>query len=79
MKALRNDRTAPAPGSALFRLGVDCYLAMEFKECASCSEKPGHPALCEPCVHNRFLIEKLKAIIIQQNNTPHAEATEGRR
>lgn len=33
---------------------------MEFKECKSCSEKPGTPVLCESCINNRRIIEDLK-------------------
>ncbi len=33
---------------------------MKFKECASCAAKTGSPLLCEACLHNRELAEKLK-------------------
>lgn len=31
----------------------------EFRECASCDAKPGSPALCEACLHNRKLVTDL--------------------
>ena len=33
----------------------------EFKECNDCLDKPGIPPLCAPCLHNRGLIERLRA------------------
>lgn len=33
---------------------------MSFRECAACAAKPGAPILCESCLHNRALIEKLE-------------------
>jgi len=35
----------------------------EFKECAGCSAKPGSPTLCESCLHNRKIIERLNNLI----------------
>ncbi len=32
----------------------------DFKECSECASKPGMPTLCESCLHNRTLIERLK-------------------
>lgn len=32
---------------------------LEFKECESCSAKPGSPTLCESCLHNRTVISDL--------------------
>lgn len=33
----------------------------EFVECDSCRGKPGSPTLCNSCLHNRTLINKLRA------------------
>lgn len=32
----------------------------EFMECDVCNAKPGMPDLCQPCLHNRWLIGVLK-------------------
>lgn len=32
----------------------------EFWECESCRSKPGTPALCESCLHNRKVISDLQ-------------------
>ena len=32
----------------------------EYKECKSCSKKPGSPDLCESCLHNRTLMYRLR-------------------
>lgn len=34
--------------------------AEEFRECEACAAKPGTPALCGPCLHNRELIHLLQ-------------------
>lgn len=33
---------------------------LNFEECDTCRVKPGSPTLCRPCLHNRWLIDKLK-------------------
>ena len=33
---------------------------LEFKECDTCSPKPGMPRLCEGCCHNRHAIFELQ-------------------
>lgn len=33
----------------------------DFYECASCRVKPGSPTLCESCLHNREVIQRLRA------------------
>ena len=33
----------------------------EFMECDDCRAKPGSPALCWGCIHNRALITRLKS------------------
>lgn len=44
------------------RCGVDVtdYKNQYEKECAACAAKPGSPALCESCLHNRTLVANLK-------------------
>lgn len=32
----------------------------DFMECDTCAAKPGSPALCKGCLHNRTLIDRLK-------------------
>lgn len=32
----------------------------DFYECEKCAAKPGSPALCESCLHNRNLIHRLQ-------------------
>ena len=34
--------------------------SLVFKECPICAAKPGTPILCASCLHNRYVIEKLK-------------------
>lgn len=36
---------------------------LEYQECASCAAKPGAPELCPACLHNRVVVEALKAKI----------------
>ncbi len=31
---------------------------LEFRECESCTKKPGTPPLCTSCLHNREIISK---------------------
>jgi hypothetical protein len=33
----------------------------EFRECSMCARKQGSPVLCESCLHNRRLVNKLRA------------------
>lgn len=33
----------------------------EFAECASCAAKAGSPSLCSACLHNREVIDQLRA------------------
>lgn len=33
--------------------------SIEFMECEECSAKPGTPALCKSCLHNRGVISNL--------------------
>lgn len=40
----------------------------EHLECATCMAKPGAPTLCPACIHNKYLIEKLKADIRRRDN-----------
>lgn len=34
-----------------------------FQECAACAAKPGSPALCAACLHNRTTISKYEALL----------------
>jgi hypothetical protein len=34
-------------------------MSIEFMECAACAAKPGSPALCEACLHNRKIVSEL--------------------
>jgi len=36
---------------------------LEFRECPECAAKSGQPALCASCLHNRDVIERLKALV----------------
>ena len=36
---------------------------LEFVECDICNSKPGSPRLCSGCVHNRQVIEDLRALL----------------
>lgn len=45
---------------------------MLFKECPSCSAKPGSPILCESCLHNRTVIGHLEKML----NTRYMEDKE---
>lgn len=31
----------------------------DYRECASCADKPGMPTLCDACLHNRALVNRL--------------------
>lgn len=35
---------------------------LNFVECSTCATKPGSPILCDACLHNRQVIETLKAM-----------------
>lgn len=35
-------------------------MSIQYKECKACSEKPGSPALCEACFHNRSIVNQPK-------------------
>lgn len=37
-------------------------MTTEFMECAFCASKPGSPALCESCYHNRNLASQLQLL-----------------
>lgn len=37
---------------------------LEFQECDTCRAKPGTPALCSGCLHNRWLIGELSQLRI---------------
>lgn len=34
-------------------------IKLEFRECDTCRAKPGAPMLCQGCLHNRIVIERL--------------------
>ena len=34
-------------------------MSLEFEECPTCASKPGSPALCPSCLHNRHAISQL--------------------
>ena len=54
----------PSPLTRLFRrLGIERTPPKpfgDFVECPTCAAKPGSPALCGPCLHNRSLIYELR-------------------
>jgi hypothetical protein len=39
----------------------------DFTECPQCANKPGSPDLCEACLNNRRVIEKLYDVINLQD------------
>ena len=36
----------------------------KFQECSQCAAKPGMPVLCEPCVHNRQIMNNLEQEVL---------------
>lgn len=34
----------------------------DYRECASCAAKPGAPRLCDACLHNRRIVDRLRAL-----------------
>ncbi len=49
---------------------------VEFRECAACAAKPGFPALCVACLHNRLVITTLREVLVSIRT--EVEATLGR-
>ena len=39
-----------------------------FRECDACAAKPGSPPLCEPCIHNRNLVDELREAIVNERS-----------
>lgn len=51
--------TVLAEQERIERIEVDGVKFPLFMECAECNAKPGSPPLCESCLHNRGVVERL--------------------